>query len=1023
MKSSKIVPVAIFSAAICAFAACSENAKNSDERAKEEAKIGISRASFDFDWKFAKFGKFEDCAAKEEPGTLKFGSASSEQSQNLAIFAFDGDEKTRWCANGNVPATLEIDLGRVCEGGSSKISWEQKANYRYKIFVSNDGKNWEISVDNSAKNVPRDVDRDSIPREFRFAKLEVQPAGTAWPSIFEWEFFSSAGAKIVPEPPADALLQKAFEVEFDDFSWRQLDLPHDFGIESEFLPSEPNQTASLPWNAIGWYRKEFVVPAEKEGKKFYLDFDGVMMTPKVYVNGELAGEWAYGYNSFRVDITKFLKFGEKNLVAVRAENLPDSTRWYPGAGIYRHTWLVEKNPIHIANWGVFVTTPKIEKIENREGKFFAKTAEIHVKTEIENFSAGTNARVNDEISVEQKIFKNGKEVLVLTQLGNGEAAGTLKNAELWDVENPALYKLETRIFAAGTLVDFEEKTFGIRKAEWRADGFFLNERRVQIKGVCQHHDLGALGSAVHKRAIERQIEILKSFGTNAIRTSHNPPAPELLDLCDEMGVLVQDEFSDCWKYRKEGKANGYNLFWENWRSRDIENFIRRDRNHPSVICWSLGNEIEEQGRKDGIEILKELISLVKKHDTTRQISNGCNDARAATNGFGAELDVYGFNYKPHLYSEYAEKNPQKPFVGSETSSCISTRGFYSFPSDENFAAFWKRNFCDNLAVCQVSDYGICASGWGYAPDVEFAAIEDEPRVAGEFVWTGFDYLGEPTPWNLGRKPANDFRGASPEEIEKLKAELAEIVKKGTPSRSSYFGIVDLCGFWKDRAFLYQSQWQPDFPMAHILPHWNWENSREGKTTPVFVYTSGDSAELFLNGKSLGKRSKKAKAPPTGKDLNGEIRERFRLTWMDVKYEPGTLEVVAYKNGKEWARDKVETTGVPASFKIEADKNKIRGDGRDLAFVKISVVDEKGRVVPTAKNLFKFAALGNAEFVGVCNGDPTDHRSLKGAEMPALAGLCQVILRGKRGGAGTAKLVVESDALGTKTLEISVESEK
>ncbi|MCD8299287.1 MAG: DUF4982 domain-containing protein [Opitutae bacterium] len=1009
--AKKIASVCASIAVVVAICACS------DEKEADNDEMSVSRETFDFDWKFAKFGKFDDCVAKEEPGApAKLGTASSQEEKNPAWHAFDGDPETRWCAAGRIPASLTIDLGRVREVGSSKIIWEQQANYRYKISVSDDGENWEVLVDRSEKNAPEKENTDSLSsRAFRYAKIDVQPAGNAWPSICEWTFFSGAGAKVVPEVSGDNG-KKAYDIDFDDFTWRAIDLPHDWGVESRFLPSEPNQTASLPWNAVGWYRKEFFVPEEKAGKKFYIDFDGVMMTPKVYVNGKLAGEWAYGYSSFRVDITPFLKFGEKNLVAVRAENLPDSTRWYPGAGIYRHTWLVEKNPVHIATWGVYVTTPTISGIQKIDGKFFATDAEISVATEVENDCGGNNAPA---ITISQKIVRDGKDVCTLAQNGAGVATGSIKNAELWDVENPALYTLVTEVFAGDKLVDREETVFGIRKIEWKPDGFYLNNRRLQIKGVCQHHDLGPLGSAVHERAIERQIEILKSFGVNAIRTSHNPPAPELLKLCDRMGVLVDDELFDCWKYLKEGKKNGYNLFWNDWRERDVANFIRRDRNHPSVVIWSLGNEIEEQGRSDGPALARELSTLVKSHDKTRPVAAGCNDLAASWNGFGNELDVYGFNYKPNNYTDFANKNPGKPFFGTETSSCVSTRGFYSFPQDGDFEKFWKRNFCDNLAICQVSDYGIYAPGWAYAPDVEFAALEDEPRVAGEFVWCGFDYLGEPTPWNLGRKPANDFRGASPEEIAKLKAEMEEILKQGTPSRSSYFGIVDLCGFRKDRAYLYQSHWLPDVPMAHILPHWNWQGSRDGLPTPVMVYTSGDSAELFLNGKSLGKRVKKAGAKLTGKDLNGDLRERFRLVWMDVKYEPGTLEVVAYKNGKEWARDKVETTGVPTTFTLEADRDTICGDGRDLSYITVSVRDDKGRVVPTATNLFKFSATGSAEIVGICNGDPTDHRSMKGSEMPAFAGLAQVVVRGRRDCSGPAEIVVDGGDLGTQKLVLTV----
>ncbi len=823
---------------------------------------------------------------------------------------------------------------------------------------------------------------------------------------------------------------------YSDSKWRKLDLPHDWGVESRFLPSEPNQTGSLPWAAVGWYRKDFSVPAGSKGNRFFLDFDGVMMTPQVYVNGQLAGEWKYGYNSFRVDITKFLKFGGKNVVAVRAENKQNSTRWYPGAGIYRHVWITEANPVHIAHWGVFVTTPKIEGLPKFSDKkppreLKASSAKVSAETTVANTSGAPASVV-----VVQEIFplsgKKDKPLASRTSAATSVPAGeektiglelSLRNPKLWDVLSPALYVLRTTVKINDKTTDRKSTIFGVRKAEWKSDGFFLNGRRVQIKGVCQHHDLGPLGGAVHKRAIERQIEILKSFGVNSIRTSHNPPAPELLELCDRMGVLVDNELFDCWKYTKEGKANGYNLYWNDWRERDVRNFVMRDRNHPSVIAWSAGNEIEEQGKSDGKEIARELVKLFKKYDTTRAITVGCNDLGAASNGFGKEFDVHGFNYKPNNYTGFANGSKQ-PFVGSETSSCVSSRGFYSFPekadSVADFEAFWKRNFCDNLAMCQVSDYGIYATGWGYSPDVEFGALEDEPRCAGEYVWTGFDYLGEPTPWNLGRKPANDFRGASPEEVRRLEKEMAEILKHGTPSRSSYFGIVDMCGFWKDRTYLYQSHWLPDVPMAHILPHWNWQGKREGKITPVFVYTSGDSAELFLNGKSLGKRKKKSGASLTGKDLNGDMRERFRLTWMNVKYEPGTLKVVAYKNGKKWAEDVVETSGVPAQIEATADRETIAGDGRDLAYVTIRVLDKKGRFVPTADNRLKFSVSGAAEIVGVCNGDPTDHDSMKGDTIRAFSGMAQVILRSKRDASGKATLKISAAKLPAKTLEIKVE---
>ena len=984
------------------------------------ADAGVSRETFDFGWKFAKFGKHADCLAPREPGApVSAAIASSEEAHNPAPLAVDGNESSRWCASGRHAASLTVDLGRARAIGDVQIVWERNAKYPYAIAVSDDGKTWETVVDRKENAQPAKKSRETLGRTFRYAKIDVSPAGTAWPSICEWTFFDGNGAVVRPELRGEKAGLKAFEPAFDDSGWRALDLPHDWGVESRFLPSEPNQTGSLPWNAVGWYRKEFSVPADKAGKKFFLDFDGVMMMPQVYVNGKLAGEWKYGYSSFRVDITPFLNFGGNNVVAVRAENLPNSTRWYPGAGIYRHVWLVEKNPVAVAYNGVWVRTPEISGIRADGGKRFAETAKISVETAVD---APKNADPAS-ISVAYEILKNGNAIARAAGKPGVPVEIALRGVELWDVENPALLTLRTTVSENGKIRDRQDTVFGVRKSEWKRDGYYLNDRRVPINGVCQHHDLGALGGAAHTRAMERQIEILKSFGVNAIRTSHNPPAPELLDLCDRMGILVDDELLDCWKYLKEGKTNGYNLFWDEWRERDVRNFVMRDRNHPSVIMWSVGNEIEEQHAPDGPALAKDLVDRFKKYDPTRPTTIGSNDIRASRSDFGKQFDVFGFNYKPNNYAEFARNNPDTPFYGSETCSTLGSRGFYSFPIEEkDFAtAFWRRNFCDNLAACQVGDYAVCATGWGSSPDVEFGAIEDEPRCAGQFVWTGFDYLGEPTPWNLGRKPANDFRGASPEEIKRLEAEFAEILKQGSPSRSSYFGIVDLCGFRKNVAWLYQSQWLPDVPMAHILPHWNWQGSREGKITPVFVFTSGDSAELFLNGKSLGLRKKKAGAEVANKDLNGDLRERFRLTWMDVRYEPGTLEVVAYKNGKEWARSKVETTGAPAKFSAEADRAVIRGDGRDLAYVTIAVRDAQGRVVPTASNPFKFSVRGNAELVGVCNGDPTDHASLKGSEMKAFAGLAQAIVRSRRGSAGTtAELVVDGGELGTQVVKIALE---
>ncbi len=828
---------------------------------------------------------------------------------------------------------------------------------------------------------------------------------------YDWKFakFGKFSDCLSANDPGEDATSPAYA----DGKWRKLDLPHDWGIESEFLRGEPNETGKLPWNAIGWYRKEFTVPAASKGNRFFLDFDGVMMTPKVYVNGQLAGEWAYGYNSFRVDITKFLKFGGKNVVAVRAENKPSSTRWYPGAGIYRHTWLIEANPVHVAHWGIFVTTPDIKGIKKIDDKkpqkeYKASSAKISVSATIANTdSVPANVKISHEVfpldgKKDKPLASRNTDAVSVPAGGEKtiDADFQLNSPKLWDVLSPALYVLRTTVFVDDKMTDRQDTVFGVRKAEWKPDGFYLNNRRVQIRGVCQHHDMGPLGSAVHKRALERQVEILKSFGVNSIRTSHNPPAPELLEICDREGILVDAEMFDIWKYQKYDKVNGYHRYWNDWWKKDVGNFVRRDRNHASIIAWSAGNEIDEQAKPDGKEIARGLIAEFKKHDPTRAVTAGCNNANAANNGFGDLFDVYGFNYKPWMYKGYAKK--KKPFIGSETSSCVSTRGKYYFPKAD---VFWNKGA--GFFESQVSSYDLYAPGWAYRPDVEFAAIEDCVEVAGEYVWTGFDYIGEPTPYNQDASNEGNYQNL-PEAERKAMMEKMKAIAGRSMSRSSYFGIVDLCGFWKDRTYLYQAHWMPDVPMAHILPHWNWKGERDGKVTPVHVYTSGDTVELRLNGKSLGKKRK-------GK---GE-RDRYRITFDDVVYQPGKLEAIAYKNGKKWATDVVETTGVPAKMAVSVDRAKILGDGRDLAYVTVVIADANDRQVPTADTLLKFSVSGNAEIVGVCNGDPTDLMSMKGSEIKAFSGMAQVILRSKRDSSGKATLRVSGAKLPQQSVEIEI----
>jgi beta-galactosidase len=680
-------------------------------------------------------------------------------------------------------------------------------------------------------------------------------------------------------------------------------------------------------------------------------------------------KWAYGYASFRVDLTPHLKSTGTNSIAVRLDNPPDSSRWYPGGGLYRHVWLVTGEPVHIAHNGVFVHTPEVS----------AERATVAIEAALEG---GTG-------EIRHEILWRGK---VIAKADGPKASVVLARPNLWSVETPHLYTLKTTVWVGGKLSDTHTTTFGVRTIEWSgAEGFLLNGERVRLNGVCNHHDLGILGGAVHERAIERQLEILKEMGCNAIRTSHNPPAPELLDACDRMGFLVIDEAFDCWRRGK--KPNDYHLDFDAWHERDIVSFVRRDRNHPCVIAWSSGNEIAEQGSVAGAALSRELTALFHREDPTRLVSAGCNHPAGWMNGFAESLDIFGYNYKPHLYTEYHARFPRQPLFGSETSSCVSSYGEYFFPVEKDKSKGFF-NF-------QVSSYDLYAPSWAMKPDIEWEGLDKNPGVAGEFVWTGFDYLGEPTPFNSDRTNALNF--SDPKEREKAMA-LFEKLGNHAPSRSSYFGIVDLCGFKKDRFYLYQARWRPDLPMAHLLPHWSWPG-REGQVTPVHLYTSGDEAELFFNGKSLGR---KKKAPLT-----------YRIVWDDVLYAPGALKAVAYKNGKPWAEALQHTTGPAAQLKLTADRTKLTG-GRDLSFVTVTIVDAKGQQVMSADPLLRFTLIGTAaELAAVGNGDATNPRRFQATEYPAFHGLALAIIRAKHEQKGEVTLQVEASGLKPARVKVRV----
>ncbi|MBP7274769.1 MAG: DUF4982 domain-containing protein [Kiritimatiellae bacterium] len=943
-----------------------------------------TRELFDDGWRFARFGAMPDGSVRPEPHQPRRAftlQASSNEAGNVPAHAMDGDRATRWCASGpDANQWLAVDLGTVRPLGGMEITWEHDRPYAFAVDTSANGREWTPLGGQGRGNTPI---RFAAGTKARFLRLRVTSLPqNSWASVREWRVLDASGAPY-PNMEIAAGLSPAAP-EFDDRGWRALNLPHDWGVEGPFRMDLENETGKLPWPGIGWYRKTFSLPASDAGRKVYLDFDGAMSQPQVYVNGTLAGEWKYGYTSFRVDISDQIRPGAKNIVAVRLDNPDRSSRWYPGGGIYRHVWMVRCAPVHIAHWGVLVTTPEIRDTDA------VVRAEV---TLVNTTRAPAIAPVRLEIL-------DGATVVAGARIANPEpvaAGGTavvrhdlrLPSPRRWDLNTPHLYTLRTTLENG----DCVETRFGVREIEWHADrGFLLNGRKVILQGVCNHHDLGALGGAVHRRAIERQLELLREMGCNAIRTSHNPPAPELLELCDEMGFVVIDELFDAWKLSK--KPNDYHRYWDNWHERDVRNFMLRDRNHPCVIAWSTGNEIPELSRTDHHAVPQRLYDLMRTYDLTRPITAGSNHPPASRNGFQKFVDVFGLNYHLGSYGTVQSDLPGKALYASETTSCVGTRGEYFFPVD------WDKS--RGFFNFQVSAYALYAPGWAYRPDLQFEALDRHPRYAGEFVWTGFDYLGEPTPYNLDSTNALNFSNE-----EDRKAAMADMAKLGNraPSRSSYFGILDLAGFKKDAFYLFQARWRPELPMAHILPHWNWPE-RVGQVTPVHVFTSGDEAELFLNGVSLGRKQR------------GPFE--YRLHWDDVVYAPGELRVVAYRKGAKWAENTVRTTGPAAQLQVTADRPALRADGQDLAFVTVQVSDAAGQLVPRSHPPLRFTIEGAGELVAVDNGDPTSHVPFQSREMKAFNGLCLAIIRTRAGEPGDIRLRVESPGLPPATVALRAE---
>ena len=842
-----------------------------------------------------------------------------------------------------------------------------------------------LSLDADWRFLKEDPASDSDLLSYANVKPWVLATGT------EFAQGAEAAAKVRPPGNPGGGAIACAEYGFQDQAWPLVNLPHDWAITGPFKQANPGDTGKLPWWGVAWYRKHLAVPNTDHGKKIYLDVDGAMAYATVWLNGHCVGGWPYGYASWRVELTPWLHYGADNVIAIRLDNPRASSRWYPGGGIYRNVWLVKTDPIHVAQWGTFVTTPVVS----------AASATLKIQTLVDNDSDyDAKVIVNQEIFELKENGDRGKSVASLANAGlaiPGRQSApltselTVHHPRLWDVRQPQRYVAVTTILQAARAVDQYETPFGIRTIEFSAtNGFILNGRRVPIQGVCDHHDLGALGAAINQRALERQVEILKSMGCNAIRTSHNPPAPELLDLCDRLGLVVMDEAFDCWRAGKNPKD--YHGLYPDWHENDLRALVRRDRNHPCVILWSSGNEVPDQDRAGGQTMASQHRDIIHAEDNTRPVTAAVSSFNAGFTGFANCLDVFGWNYKPRDYGRFREKNPNLPLFGSETASCISSRGEYFFPVNSNQAG--------GLGDFQVSSYDLSAPGWATPPDAEFTGQDKYPFVAGEFVWTGFDYLGEPTPYNSDMSSLLNF--FDPAARAHAQQELTALGKIPVPSRSSYFGILDLAGFKKDRFYLYQARWRPDFPMAHLLPHWNWPE-RVGQTTPVHVYTSGDEAELFLNDRSLGRKARHA--------------FEYRLRWDDVAYQPGILKVVAYKHGRKWATDVVKTTGPASRLTLQADRAKIAADGRDLSFVTVTIADQEGLQVPRTKNHVKFSVQGPGEIVATDNGDATSFESFQAPERNAFNGLALVILRARADQPGAIKLTAESDGLAPATLTI------
>ena len=788
------------------------------------------------------------------------------------------------------------------------------------------------------------------------------------------------------------------QVGYDDDKWQSVIVPHDWAIYGPFSIHNDKQnvaitqdgqkeamehagrTGGLPFVGVGWYRLDFETPSFGKGKQATLIFDGAMSHARVYVNGKEAGYWPYGYNSFHLDVTPFLKPNEVNELAVRLENENECSRWYPGAGIYRNVHLVVTENAYVPTWGTFVTTPVVKD----------RFAKVHLETQ---WKMPAGKKITDYAIETEIINPQGQKVCSDSRSGDKWEEDkfvqdfVVRSPSLWSVENPYLYTAVSKIYEGNKLVDEYNTRFGIRTIEIIPEkGFFLNGKLTKFQGVCNHHDLGPLGTAVNEAAIRRQIRIMKEMGANAIRTSHNIPAPELVAACDEMGMMLMLESFDEWKTAKV--ANGYHKLFDEWVEKDLVNLVHHYRNNPSVVMWCVGNEVPDQWNGAmGPKLSRMLQDICHREDPTRPVTQGMDAPDAVVNNnMAATMDVAGFNYRPHKYLENYKKLPQQIILGSETASTISSRGVYKFPVTRQS----MKKYDDH----QSSSYDVEHCGWSNLPEDDWIWHDDKSWAIGEFAWTGFDYLGEPSPYY------SDW-----------------------PSHSSLFGIVDLAGLPKDRYYLYRSHWNKEVETLHILPHWNWEG-REGEVTPVFVYTNYPSAELFINGKSQGKRTKDLSVTPENSADSASIanfkrQKRYRLMWMDTKYEPGTVKVVAYNDkGEAVAEKEIHTAGKPHHIELEADRQTIKADGRDLSFITVKVVDEDGNLCPNAQHLIKYSVKGQGFYRAGANGNPVSLELFHEPRMQVFNGAMTAIVQtnGKPG-----EIILTATGKGLKTGKIAIKA--